>query len=231
MRVQMPSMIPSFPKKVSCKGRLPSLSPHVGNCVPDGAQKNSLCNMPRSNATRLLCHAAFFERKNRGGLQKPSSSTIYICQTTEKVIRREDILQGTSLPKRGNVWDSLTVSVMTELSSHLHSHMLESAAESNHFVRLVKCVIASYIKIRMHYTTKTVTTKVTGSKIPKQLTKLILFKHQWNIRTNRPAHGFCVATRINKPFGLQFLFFCSCSPLSIPSLCELNSTHTVLIIK
>ncbi|KAH8030744.1 hypothetical protein HPB51_011584 [Rhipicephalus microplus] len=76
-------------------------------------------------------------------------------------------------------------SVMTELSGHLeklypelHDHMFESAADSNHFVRLVKWVIASYIKIRMHHTAKKATTKVTGSNIRKQLTKLILFKHQ-----------------------------------------------------
>lgn len=94
-------------------------------------------------------------------------------------------MHGTSLPKKGNLSDSLTVSVMTELSGHLeklypelHDHMFESAADSNHLVRLVKCVITSYIKIRMHHTPKTATAKIAGSNIRKQLTKLILFKHQ-----------------------------------------------------
>lgn len=140
--------------------RLPSLSPYVGNIT--GYIAGFVCLMVRRRIPCATCHAAtvserspsaFFDRKNRGGLQKPSSSTIYICQTTEKVIRREDNLHGTSLPKKGNLSDSLTVSVMTELSGHLeklypelHDHMFESAADSNHFVRLVKCVIASYIK-------------------------------------------------------------------------------------
>lgn len=172
--------------------RLPSLSPYVGNIT--GYIAGFVCLMVRRRIPCATCHtatvserspSAFFERKNRGGLQKPSSSTIYICQTTEKVIRREDNLHGTSLPKKGNLSDSLTVSAMTELSGHLEklfpelqNHMFESAAESNHFVRLVKCVIASYIKIRMHRIAKTETTKITGSNIRKQLTKLILFKHQ-----------------------------------------------------
>lgn len=168
---------------------LPSLSlyvSHINGYTAGFVRLTVLRRIPRAichTATVWRSPSALFERKNPGGLQEPSSPTIYICQATQKVIRREDNLHGTSL--QGNLSNSLTVLVMTELTDHLkklypglHNHIFEFETESNHFVHLVKCVTTSYIKIRMHHTAKTATAKITGSNIHKQLTKLVLSKHQ-----------------------------------------------------
>lgn len=67
---------------------------------------------------------------------------------------------------------------MNKLYPELHDHMFESAVDSNHFVRLVKCVIGCYVKIRMHHAAKQATAKITGPNIRKRLAKLIIFNHQ-----------------------------------------------------
>lgn len=68
--------------------------------------------------------------------------------TTEKVIQQQKKLHGTRLPKKGKVADSLMVSAMKELLGDLQKLypelqeyilMLESAAESDHFVR--NCIL------------------------------------------------------------------------------------------
>ncbi|KAL3210732.1 hypothetical protein MRX96_008673 [Rhipicephalus microplus] len=141
---------------------LPALSPYLGNVV------------------------GYIAGKNRGGLSKPSSSTTYICQLTEKAVRLQEKVHDGGLPKK-NAADTVTAKVMAELSGvlstnklypELHGHMFESAVDSNHFVRLVKCVIGCYVKIRMHHAAKQATAKITGPNIRKRLAELIIFSHQ-----------------------------------------------------
>ncbi|KAL3240171.1 hypothetical protein MRX96_021727 [Rhipicephalus microplus] len=55
---------------------LPALSPYLGNVV------------------------GYIAGKNRGGLSKPSSSTTYICQLTEKAVRLQEKVHDGGLPKR-----------------------------------------------------------------------------------------------------------------------------------
>ncbi|KAM7291915.1 uncharacterized protein ISCGN_025213 [Ixodes scapularis] len=134
----------------------------------------------RSSTSQNTC-----KRKNYGGLTKPSPSTTYICQLAERVVRQQEKVDGGSFPKKGMTADTLTARVMRELSGQLnmlypelHEHMFQSAVDSNHFVRLVKCVIGCYIKIRMHHAAKRATMKIAGPNMRKRLTKLILFNYQ-----------------------------------------------------
>lgn len=172
---------------------LPALSPYLGNVV--GYIAGFVCRMVKRRIPCSVCYSAvtaetsgsaLLNRKNRGGLAMPSSSTTFICQLTEKSIRLQEKLHGGGLPKK-TAADTVTARVMTELSGvlrankvypELHDHMFESAVESNHFVRLVKCVIGCYVKIRMHHAAKQATAKITGPNIRKRLAKLIIFNHQ-----------------------------------------------------
>lgn len=172
---------------------LPALSPYLGNVV--GYIAGFVCRMVKRKIPCSVCHSAtiaetcgsaLLNRKNRGGLVKPSSSTTYICQLAEKAIRLQEKVHGGGLPKK-NAADTVTVRVMTELSGalsmkklypELHDHMFESAVDSNHLVRLVKCVIGCYVKIRLHHAAKQATAKISGPNIRKQMTKLIIFNHQ-----------------------------------------------------
>ena len=60
----------------------------------------------------------------------------------------------------------------------LDYHMLDSTPDGNHLFSLVKCIAHCYSSIRMHHMAKQKTAAITGTKVRKQLTKLVLFKHQ-----------------------------------------------------
>jgi len=60
----------------------------------------------------------------------------------------------------------------------LEDHMYDTTAESNHVLALIKLICRSYCKIRFHSLARKVTDTMVGAKVRKQLSKLILFKHQ-----------------------------------------------------
>ena len=59
-----------------------------------------------------------------------------------------------------------------------HDCMFDSSPESNRVFSLIKVVCHCYVKIRMNAIAKKYTKNKIGTKIRKQLTKLVLFKHQ-----------------------------------------------------
>ncbi|KAL3208765.1 hypothetical protein MRX96_038847 [Rhipicephalus microplus] len=86
---------------------LPALSPYLGNVV--GYIAGFVCRMVKRKIPCAVCYSAtiaetcgsaLLNRKNRGGLSKPSSSTTYICQLTEKAVRLQVKVHDGGLPKR-----------------------------------------------------------------------------------------------------------------------------------
>ena len=66
----------------------------------------------------------------------------------------------------------------TPIFEQLMSHELDTEADNNHAVHLIRRVIKEYVKIRNYHWGKKYTAGVGGAKIRKQLSKLILFKNQ-----------------------------------------------------
>ena len=62
--------------------------------------------------------------------------------------------------------------------SCLHDHMFDPSTECNHVHLLVRHICKCYFKIRMYHIGKQQTALISGHKIRKELSKLILFKHQ-----------------------------------------------------
>ena len=56
--------------------------------------------------------------------------------------------------------------------------MKDTEPDNNHIFSLIKAVTHTYTKVRMHHLTKQYTEKAKGRVVRKELTKLILFKHQ-----------------------------------------------------
>jgi len=61
----------------------------------------------------------------------------------------------------------------------LDYHMFDSTPDNNHIVNVVKCTAHCYAIIRMHHLAKEKYVVITGAKVCKQLTKLVLFKGQY----------------------------------------------------
>ena len=56
--------------------------------------------------------------------------------------------------------------------------MTDCPADKNHIFLLVKLLVESYSKIRLHHIAKQATSLINESNIRKNMTKLILFKNQ-----------------------------------------------------
>ena len=121
--------------------------------------------------------------KDRGGLQKASESVVRVCLETEKCI--ENMLRTTQgqLPRSEKLPTVLSTAVLNNLShldlfSDIADHMFDTTIDDNHLHTLIQLVAKCYSKIKLHHLGKRLTDTATGPKVRKQLSKLILFKHQ-----------------------------------------------------
>ena len=128
----------------------------------------------------------FVKLKDKGGLIKPSESVVKVCEITEQAISRMMASCKGNLPLAlgSKLVATVSLSVLSEVGesksvfADLYDHMFDSSPESNHVYKLIKVISQCYIKIRMHAIAKRYTEHKTGTKVRKQLTKLVLFKHQ-----------------------------------------------------
>ena len=80
---------------------------------------------------------AFLELKDRGGLKKPSMSTVSVCFEAEKVLQRLLKESGGKLPQGFGLTKAITTAVMKntqhiQFFSQLHQHQFDTALEDNH---------------------------------------------------------------------------------------------------
>ncbi|KAK4882028.1 hypothetical protein RN001_005347 [Aquatica leii] len=128
----------------------------------------------------------FLNRKNVGGLIKPSQNVIVICQRIEQQIRKLLVITDAKVPKEKAFFDSfvrlLTNAVYQNSFIDLKEHMLNTALVdgnfSNHILDMLKVIVTSYCKIRFNSLTKKQTEKAVGNLIRKTLSRLIIFSHQ-----------------------------------------------------
>ena len=67
---------------------------------------------------------------------------------------------------------------MSTVFKDLDNHVLDSAVDENHVFLLIKILAKCYCKVRLYHLGKETTQKLSGPKIRKKLSKLVLFKHQ-----------------------------------------------------
>lgn len=143
------------------------------------AQALTACNNDNSNSSTLLQIA------DCGCLKKPSWDTAFICKEAEKCYKRIQLQK----PPTGRGFSALIVSAVTQhvltrtmpIFPQMHDHELETEPEDNHVIQLVKRIVKEYVKIRNYHWGKMYTAAVNGPKVRKQLSKLVLFKNQWQL--------------------------------------------------
>ena len=67
---------------------------------------------------------------------------------------------------------------MKNIFKDLDVHMLDSTVNDNHIFSLVELITECYCKIKFRHLAKESNEATAGEKVRKQLTKLVLFKHQ-----------------------------------------------------
>ena len=124
----------------------------------------------------------FIKLKNKGGLSKPSPDVVAVCTETDHNIRK--ILQVTNnrLPQGPGIPSVVATAVLSQLHNKAFATLsninLDTSMEENHIFKLIKTFSFSYTKIIFNHLAKAETDVQTGIKIRKQVSKLILFKHQ-----------------------------------------------------
>ena len=89
---------------------------------------------------------------------------------------------GDTLPQTAKLLSTVFSVVLKEVGQRsfqsLNEHMFATTPDNNHMFNLIKCVAHCYCTVRMHHLAKQKTIAVTGTKVRKQLTKLVLLKGQ-----------------------------------------------------
>ena len=134
-------------------------------------------------STSHKTESKFLKLKDRGGLFKPSRSLITVCEETEKSFERMLATTSGQLPRCKGIPDAISFAVLqnldlTKVFKKLDEHMFDCAIEDNHIFSLVKTIAKCYCKVKLHHLGKETTQKLTGTRIRKKLSKLVLFKHQ-----------------------------------------------------
>ena len=133
-------------------------------------------------ATQADTGAMFLQFKNRGSLVKASASVVVVCEEAECCFQRVQRVLGNRLPQSKHLMPAITTAVLAEVWDKtfcsLYQHMFDSTADGNHVFALIKCIAHCYCSVHLHHLAKQKTAEVTGANVRKQLTKLVLFKHQ-----------------------------------------------------
>ena len=144
------------------------------SCLVDNQQ-----DQLSSNICKLI------ELKNHGGLILPSKSCYVICEEAEKAHKIFTKQYGDSLNVQSprflmmtSVMDSLLPKA-TSLFPSIQSHLMETEfSVDNHFVSLVKDVTNTYITLKLHLQTATITRNAMKNPIRHKYTKQIQFQNQ-----------------------------------------------------
>ena len=150
------------------------------------ARKQTRCiDCCASIGSRKHSHeSTFLEFKDRGGLFKPTQSVIKVCEEAEKSIIRMMNVNNGKLPLSKGIPNAIAISVVDVLGysnvfSELNEHMLETSfSEENHILSMIKTITKCNCKIWLYHIGKEASVKLTGQKIRKKLSKLILFENQ-----------------------------------------------------
>ena len=126
-------------------------------------------------------HIPFVAFKDRGGLKKPSKSTVAVCTATDMVI--DHMTKGGSHVSATHRLDAIPIIVLNRVCQDhifmdLQGHMLDCSPEDNHVFILIKLLASAYAKIKLHHVAKRLTDNSNPVNVRRKYTKLILFKNQ-----------------------------------------------------
>lgn len=133
------------------------------------------CNICAGSLTSNVSMSMLLNRKNRGGLCKPSKDVIRICLVAESIMRTEKIFTSSNIILKLIVWAIRKLN-MESLFISLSEHCQNQDPLSGHILQLIKLILKNYFTIRLHHINSS--QNEINDRIRQKLTKTIIFKHQ-----------------------------------------------------
>ena len=136
-----------------------------------------LAALSGDNNSRLVA------RMDRGGLIYASADVIVVCRCVELCVQRLMKTLNGNLPPAAGITSAINTEVLSaslqkEVFNNLNEHMFDTSVVDNHLFILIKLITTNYINVLMHHLAKQHNDNLTGERIRKNYTKIILFKHQ-----------------------------------------------------
>ncbi|CAH1980465.1 unnamed protein product [Acanthoscelides obtectus] len=133
------------------------------------------CNECAKSVTTSDSTCKLLNRKNRGGLSKPTKDVVKVCTVAESIIKTETNF---SIP---NIMLKLISAAMRNLNFRelflcLSEHCLEQDPLDGHIIQLIRLILKNYFTIRLHHINST-KNQITD-RIRQRLTKTIHFRNQ-----------------------------------------------------
>ena len=135
---------------------------------------------------RENCHKereSLLKLKDPGELVKPTVSVVIVCEETEKCFQKLDSALEGKLPKDSGIDQAIGMAILGNINTSkvfnsLSEHNFDGSVTHNHTITLIKTIAHCYSKIRLHHLAKETNARVSGKKVRKALTRLVLFKNQ-----------------------------------------------------
>ena len=121
-------------------------------------------------------HELLIDLRDNGGLMRPSQPVLKLLCAVENVVRQLDNRRLSCKRLR----DKITQTVMNEIVSTANLPFPDDheCGMNSHSFQLTRSVINTYLKVRLHHLSKSLTMREQGEKIRSKLNKTILFAHQ-----------------------------------------------------
>lgn len=133
------------------------------------------CNECANSLSVVTSSCRLLNRKNRGGLCKPSKDVVKICIVAESIIKLE---KNFSAPNIMLKLICLTIRHLniSELFRSLTSHSVDQDPLQGHILQLIRLILRSYFTIRLHHINSQ--KNEIPNRLRQKLTKVILFTSQ-----------------------------------------------------
>lgn len=154
---------------------LNDVTEYIAGFVSRKLIKSLNCNVCANSLTSNVSKSMLLNRKNKGGLCKPSMDVVKICLVAESVMRTEQNFTASNVILKLVSWAIRKLNIQN-LFVCLSEHCQDQDPLSGHILQLIRLILKHYFTIRLHHINSS--QNEINDRIRQKLTKTIIFRHQ-----------------------------------------------------
>lgn len=133
------------------------------------------CNVCAGSLSNETSMSMLLNKKNRGGLCKPSKDVVNVCLVAETIMRMEQNFSASNIILK-LIALAINALNMETLFTCLSRHCQDQDPLNGHILQLIRLILKHYFTIRLHHINSS--QNEIKDRIRQKLTKTILFRHQ-----------------------------------------------------